>query len=86
MGEPLLQDWPEAKPAVAHNDGGLVTEIIVDTHYLSSVLLSYLSSDELVFRNLRKFLNLNDKNLIVHTKIKGFVIYSFQTFKTFSRA
>lgn len=48
MGEPLLQDWPEAKPAVVHNDGGLVTEIIVDTHYLSSVILSYLSLDELV--------------------------------------
>lgn len=45
----MLQGWPEAKPAVVHNDGGLVTEIIVDTHYLSSV--SYLSLDELVFRN-----------------------------------
>jgi len=53
------------KSAVVHDDGGLVTEIIEDTQYLSSVNLSCLS---LVFRNLRKFLNLHNKILIVHTK------------------
>lgn len=30
------------KCAVVHSDGGLVTEIIVDTYYLSSVNLSYV--------------------------------------------
>lgn len=46
--EPLLQGWPVVKCAVVRSDGGLVTEIIVDTHYLSSVNLSYLCLDSLV--------------------------------------
>lgn len=56
------------KSAVVHDDGGLVTEMIEDTQYLSSVNLSCLSLNVLVFRNLRKFLNLHNKNLIVHAK------------------
>ncbi len=41
MGESLLQGWSVVKCAVVHSDGGLVPEIIVDTHYLNSYLCSY---------------------------------------------
>ncbi len=40
MGESLLQGWSVVKCAVVHSDGGLVPEIIVDTHYLNSYLCS----------------------------------------------